>query len=150
LGGGTSSRLYRSLVVDQKLAAGAVAYYDPSRWDLGEFTIHVSPRPGVDLSRIDEAIEAELARLLAAPLPADEVDRAKKRLLAEAIYARDSMGAAARIFGIALTTGSTVEDVEAWPDRIAAVTAKDVETAARKVLVLHDSVTGELIAGPAS
>jgi zinc protease len=150
LGGGTSSRLYRSLVVDQKLAAGAGSYYDPSRWDLGEFSVHVSPRPGVDLARIDEAVDAEFARLLSDPIPEDEVERAKKRLLAEAVYARDSMASAARIFGTALTTGSTVEDVEAWPDRIAAVTANDVEAAARKVLVLRDSVTGKLIPGPAS
>ena len=88
--------------------------------------------------------------MLGEPIPDDEVERAKKRLLAEAVYARDSMASAARIFGTALTTGSTVEDVESWPDRIAAVTANDVEAAARKVLVLRDSVTGKLIPGPAS
>jgi zinc protease len=49
-----------------------------------------------------------------------------------------------RSFGIALTTGRTVEDVEAWPERIAAVTASDVNEAAAYVLRAGRSVTGRL------
>ncbi|MGB8274887.1 MAG: pitrilysin family protein [Alphaproteobacteria bacterium] len=150
LGGGTSSRLYRSLVVEQKLAAAAVASYDPTDYDLGEFAIQVSPRAGVELSRIETAVDAEIAKLVSEAAPADEVERAKKSMLADAVYARDSMPAAARIIGTALTTGSTVEDVESWPDRIGAVTVAQVQAAARDVLVLRNSVTGELLAEPAS
>ncbi|MCB1835900.1 MAG: insulinase family protein, partial [Geminicoccaceae bacterium] len=47
--------------------------------------------------------------------------------------------------GTALTTGQTVDDVEAWPERIEAVTAEEVETVARLVLDRRRSVTGKLL-----
>jgi zinc protease len=42
-------------------------------------------------------------------------------------------------------TGSTLEDVEAWPDRIGAVTAADVAAAAKAVFDPNYSVTGILL-----
>ena len=49
-----------------------------------------------------------------------------------------------RSFGIALATGRTVDDVEAWPARIAAVDAEEVNAAAAHVLRSERSVTGRL------
>ncbi len=69
-------------------------------------------------------------------------------MIAEATYARDSLGGAARIFGTAITTGQTVADIEAWPQRIAAVTVEQVNAAARRVFEPRNSVTGYLL--PAS
>jgi zinc protease len=149
-GGDTTSRLYRALVVEGKLAAAAGAYYDPGSLDLTQFSIQASPRPGVELGRVEAALDAEIARLLEEGVTADEVDRAKSRMRAAATYARDSMFAAARIFGVALTTGTTVADVESWLDRLARVTADDVDRAARAVLRADHSVTGELLPEPSS
>ena len=90
-------------------------------------------------------IDDEIARLLADGVTAAEVERIKRRMIAETTYARDSLYRAARAFGSALTSGLTVEDVEAWPDRIAAVTAEQVNAAARAVLRPETSVTGVLL-----
>jgi zinc protease len=60
-------------------------------------------------------------------------------------YARDSLHTGARVLGEALTTGQSVEDVEAWPARIAAVTAAQVNAAAKAVLDPKSSVTGILL-----
>jgi zinc protease len=62
----------------------------------------------------------------------------------EAVYARDSLSSAVRSFGVAVATGRTVEDVEAWPARIAAVNAEQVNRAAAHVLRPERSVTGRL------
>ena len=75
----------------------------------------------------------EVAKVLADGVTASELARTRQRLLAEAIYARDSLGGAARVFGSALTCGEAVGDVEAWPARIAAVTLEQVHAAARHV-----------------
>ena len=77
-----------------------------------------------------------------------EVARAKKRLITAAVYARDSLTGGARIFGRALASGRTVEDVESWPERIDAVTTAQVMAAARAVLVPESSVTGVLLPKP--
>ena len=48
-----------------------------------------------------------------------ELDRAKTRLIADAVYAQDNQATMARWYGAALTTGATVEQVAAWPKRVA-------------------------------
>ena len=73
--------------------------------------------------------------------------RVTTRLVRESVYARDSLSTPARIFGAALASGRTVDDVEAWPERIAAVTAAEVDAAARAVLRPETSVTGVLLPG---
>lgn len=144
-GTGGTSRLYRSLVVDQGLAAGAGAYYRGSSLDQTTFRIYASPRPGGDLDALEAAIDAEIATFLENGLTEPEVDRVKQRMIAEAVYARDSLTTAVRVFGSALTTGSTIEDVEAWPERIAAVTPDEVMAAARMVFDRTQAVTGRLV-----
>ncbi len=154
LGRGPTSRLYRSLVVDQGVATSARAYYGPGSLDLADITVALSPPPGGpardSLAKLVAAFSALLAELLENGVTADEVARAKKRMRAQVTYARDSLQGGARVLGHALGNGRSVEDVEAWPERIAAVTVDQVNRAARAVFVLNRSVTGLLLPQPAS
>ena len=150
IGGGATSRLYSSLVVEQALATNAGAGYAGDAFDWGAFYFFLSPRDGVELAELEAALQAEIESLLADGVTAEEVDRAKVRLRAAAVYARDSLGTAPRVIGTALTTGRTVADVEAWPERIEAVTVEDVNAAARAVLEGKYSVTSVLLPKPAS
>jgi zinc protease len=140
-GGGATSQLYRSLVIDRPLGVSAGAYYAPTALDLSTFRVYASPRPGVDLAAIEAAVDEEIARLLKEGVSEHEVERAKRRMRADAVYARDSLGGAARTIGAALTSGRTVQDVETWPERIGAVTVEQVNAAARAVLRPEASVT---------
>ena len=146
LGSGGTSRLYRRLVVDQGLATGAGCSYWASCLDRTTFRIYSSPRPGVELDALEAALDAEIAALLENGIAGDELARTKRRMLADAIYARDSLSGAAHVLGAALTAGQTVVDVEAWPARIDAVTADQVAAAAALVLDRRRSVTGRLLA----
>ncbi|WP_119679153.1 M16 family metallopeptidase [Indioceanicola profundi] len=143
--GGATARLYRNLVVEDKAAAGVSMFYSPSAYDLGTLGVSATPLPGGDVETVEKAVEAELAELLRDGVTAEEVETAKKRMVREAIFARDSLQGPAYIFGLGLTTGQTVEDVEAWPDRIAAVTVEQVNAAARAVLSQNGHVTGVLL-----
>ena len=145
LGGGGTSRLFRSVVVEQGLAAGAGCYYRGTGLDSATFRVYASPRPGADMADLEDAVGREVAKLLADGVTEAELARTRGRLLAEAVYARDSLSGAARVFGSALTCGEEVGDVEAWPARIAAVTAEQVHAAARHVLRAEQSVTALLL-----
>lgn len=144
LGGGETSRLNRSLVIDQKIAASAGADYDATALDLGSFMVYASPLPGHEIAELERGVEAELKRVRDDGVTDDEIARAKLRLQAATIYALDSLSTGARTIGAALSTGSTVEDVEEWPDRIGAVTAADIKAAARAVLKDETAVTSVL------
>ena len=74
--------------------------------------------------------------------------RAKKRMRAQAVYARDSMRTGARVLGAALASGLTIDDVEKWPERIGAVTVEQINAAARAVLQDSRAVTALLLQQP--
>ena len=144
-GASATSRLYESLVVEQKLATQAGTWYDGGSVDDGEFGFFANPRAGVSVERVEKALDAEIRKLLAKGVTKEEVDRAKRSLLDAAIFARDNMYTGASILGRALTTGRTVAEVEAWPNRIGSITVDAVNKAARYVLQSRRSVTAILL-----
>ncbi len=145
LGGGADSRLYHALVLDDGIALSASADYAPSAIGLSSFGIYATPKTGVAVAQLEAAIDAQLNRLLAQGVTADEVQRAEQRMQAAAIYAHDSLAGPANIVGAALAVGQSLDDVAAWPDRIGAVTAAEIEAAARAVLIERNSATGILL-----
>ena len=145
LGSGSNSRLYRTLAVDKPVAVMAAASYDSSALDMSKFSVYGSPRPGVTLQQFETETDAVIAEVIAKGVSADELERTKSRLIADAIYAQDNQATMARWYGAALMTGASVQDVQRWPDRIRAVTAEQVQDAARKWLDKRRSVTGFLI-----
>ncbi|MDA0786014.1 MAG: pitrilysin family protein [Proteobacteria bacterium] len=145
VGGGATGRIYRSIVVDQSLAASAGAWYSPGDLDLTTFGVWFSPRPDVPVDTVRDAMDSLIATLLKEGITADELERAQQRLIDSAIFARDSVGGPARVLGAALASGQTVADVEAWPDRIRAVTVEQVDAAAREVFNEIRSTTGVLL-----
>jgi zinc protease len=145
LGSGSNSRLYRTLVVDKGIALSAGAFYSSTALDYGKFGVYGSPKPGVSLHDLETAIDAVLADAIENGVTADELERSKTRLIADAVYAEDNQASLARWYGAALATGQTVEQVRSWRDRIRAVTADNVRHAARTWLDRRHSVTGYLV-----
>ena len=145
LGNGSNSRLYRALVVEKQVATMAGAWYDANELDMSKFGVQGSPRPGVTLPQLESETDAVIAQLIEKGVTSEELERTKTRLIADAVYAQDNQASMARWYGAALTTGSSVNDVRQWPDRIRAVTADQVRDAAREWLDKRRSVTGYLI-----
>ncbi len=147
LGGGATSRLYRTLVIEKAVAASAAAGYQGSAMDYGQFYLQATPRRGQSVAALEQALEEVLALLLKDGVTTEEVDRAKRQMIASAVYAQDNQQNMAQIFGEVLATGRKIEDIIAWPDRIQAVTPERVQAAAKAVLRPESSVTGILLPG---
>ncbi|MFT0859665.1 M16 family metallopeptidase [Ancylobacter sp. G4_0304] len=145
LGGGSTGRLYRSLVAEQGLAANAGAWYQSTALDDARFGVSASPRPDVPLEKLEAALDEVVASIAANGPDAGELERAKTRLVADAIYAQDNQATLARIYGAALATGTTVDDVQNWPEMVKTVTAEQVREAAKRYLVASRSVTSHLL-----
>ena len=150
LGGGSTSRLYRRLVVELGIASSAGAWYSGSGLDYGEFGLYASPKVGGDIEAVEKALLSEVRAALKAGFKAEDIERAKKLISAQAIYARDGIRAGPNAFGSAFTQGQTIDEVENWPERIAAVTPEQVMAAAKAVLKVENSVTGILLPKEAS
>ncbi|SKA31821.1 zinc protease [Enhydrobacter aerosaccus] len=143
-GSSETSRLWQALVADSKLALSASADYNALSLGLSTFGIDISPLHIDALPEIERVVTDQMKRVLDGDVTSNEIERAQNQLLAAAIYAQDSLGSGPRRYAAALTTGNGVADVEAWPHRIAAVTASDVVAAARHVWRGDSAVTSLL------
>jgi len=144
MGGGATSRLYRDMVIGSQLAVQASTFYSANDMGPSQFFLFAIPRGETTLGEVEARMDQLVAEIVENGVTPDELERTKRRLLSQAVYARDNVQGAARIFGGALTNGRTVEDVESWPDRVRAATVEDVNAAARYVFDLRRSVTGIL------
>lgn len=134
LSGGATTRFYKSLVVEKKIATNIDLNYDGGAVDDATLWITATPAPGVLPDTLEKQVDALLDDVVANGVTEDEVKKAAERLQDDAIYARDSVMGPAMVVGRSLVTGSTLEDIQAWPARIQAVTKDDVQKAAATYL----------------
>jgi zinc protease len=145
LGGGTTSYMTEKLQFEEQIAVFTGAFYRGMSLDDTTFDVVIVPRPGISLEDAEAAMDETLAGFIEDGVDPAALDRIKMQLRAQQIYERDDVGGIARRYGAALTSGLSVEDVQAWPDILQAVTAEDVIEAARAVLRPETSVTGYLM-----
>jgi zinc protease len=91
LASGKTSRLYRALVVDGRLAVD-VAAYQSSRELSGIFLIVATAAPGVTLDTLERAVRAEMARLCEEGPTADEMARVLAQAEAQFVYRLQTVG----------------------------------------------------------
>lgn len=144
LGGGTTSLMAEKLQFDTQRAVSTGAYYWGTALDDTTFSLVVVPAPGVTLQDAEEAMDEVIETFLETGVDPEQLERIKMQVRASQIYARDDVGQLANRYGRALTQGLTVEDVQAWPEILEAVTAEDIVAAAREVFDRDKSVTGWL------
>ena len=143
LGGtGATSVLGRALQFDRQIAVYANAGYSAVSLDPGTFELIVVPMPGVSLAQAEEALDAVLADFLREGVDPEQFARIRMQIRASEIYALDDVQGIARRYGAALTSGLSIEDVEAWPDVLQQVTPEEVVAAARRLFDANRSVTG--------
>ncbi len=134
LSGGPTTRLYDSIVVKQKKAVSVSFSYNSVALDYGSIVLGGIPANGITPQTLQKITETEIRNVIENGVTADEVREAVTRLQDQAVYARDSVSGPAMIVGYALTTGSSLDDVENWPHDIAQVTPDDVKRVAATYL----------------
>ena len=147
VGGGNQSRFYQTLAIDKKLAAYSGAWFDDDQLDYGTFGVYASPNPGVSVDAVEKEVDAILNDVATKGVTQEELDRSRNSTIASALYLLDSQDKLARLFGVALATGQTIDDVKNWDKNLATVTVDDVNKAARTILNRNASVTGVLLPG---
>ena len=145
LGGGTTSYLYRKLVVEKKIAVSAGSWYMSGALDDSIFSVHAVPASGIQLEDLEKEMDQLLTEAKDSAFSASAVEGAKTRLIAQTIYAQDNQTSMARMYGASMAIDLTIQDIENWPSRIEAVTRDEIIAAMERYLVLKRSVTGYLI-----
>lgn len=143
--GGPTSRLYKRLVVTDKVASNARGYYNSYSKDSSTAVFSAVPVDGVSLDKVETAMNEVIDDIRRNGITQPELDRAKKLFLAEYVYSADSQSELAYRYGFALTVGQSIADVEEWPSRVERVTIDDVRQVAAKWLDIRRSVTGRML-----
>ncbi|EBA17531.1 peptidase, M16 family protein [Roseobacter sp. SK209-2-6] len=145
LGGGTTSYLANALQFDQQVAVYTGVFYSGTSLDDTSFDFLVVPAQGVSLEEAEDALDASVAQFLEEGVDQEQLDRIKLQLRASEVYARDNAEGIANRYGRALSSGLSIEDVQAWPQILQSITGDEIIAAAQETLRPQSSVTGYLM-----
>ncbi len=136
---GRSSRLYTSLVRDQKIAVQAFGFPDlPGKKYPGLFTFVVAPAPGHENAEAEKSLLAEIERLKNAPVTAEELEGVKRRARAGLINGLgDNLQLANGLADWQALTGdwrNLFRDLE----HLDAVTPADIQRVAKEIFTVNN------------
>nr|EPB95619.1 peptidase M16 domain-containing protein [Pseudomonas plecoglossicida NB2011] len=141
LANGSSSRLYLRKVRDEALLLHVHADYQPLQ--RGDSLLTFELAANLEKATTQSAAEAvlqEIERLRSSAPSAEELTRAKNRLLAGLVFDRDDIAKQAQAIGWHAVTGVDPRLIDQQPQEIEQVTAEDVRAAAHEFLN-HERLT---------
>jgi zinc protease len=139
LGGGGSSRLYQSLVKEQKFFSSIDCYHFGSL-DAGLLTIEGKLVKGVDIHAAEAAIEAEISKMMQEGVSEKELQKVKNKT--ESIMAFEDMSVMSRASSLAFyELLGDAELMNSELSRYRAVTSDDILTECRRIFRPENSNT---------
>jgi zinc protease len=144
LSGGKSSRLYKSLVYEKRLAIDADTGYSGLSKDPFLFLVDATAAPGNDIPEVEKAVYEEMEKIKNEPPSEFELKKAKNQLEAAFIMGQDSIYSQAMLIGRYEMLGDwRLKD--RYLEGIRGVKAEDVSAAASRYLTGENRTVGILI-----
>ncbi len=141
VGSGRTSRLYKNLVKEKKIAVSASAGRSWNKYP-GLFTFSAIPAKGHTNQECEEAIYAEIEKLRTEPVSPEELAKAKTRTRAGLIRQLDSnSGLGAELTFYEVITGDW-RNLFKQLDKIEKVTAEDIQRAAKEYFTSKNRTVG--------
>ena len=140
---GKTSRLYQRLQEKDESVTMAGASYDEST-DATLFLIRAEIKPGHTLAEVEQSIFDEIEKLKSTPLPDDELNKARQLIEARFILGNEELSNQGILLGL-FETIDRYEYLSDYLDRIKAVTAEEIQMAAKKYLHEDNRTVGHLI-----
>ena len=140
LANGKASRLERSLVYDQQIAQDAVGF----TWDAeagGMMIMWATAKPGVPIERVEAALDAELQKIAASGVTAEELARAKTAAEASIANQLSEFASRADLINQVTTMFGDPKLVNQIIPRYQQITAQELQAIASKYLVPDNRVT---------
>lgn len=144
LSGGKSSRLYKSLVYEKKLALDAGSDYSGMYIDPFLFFFWAGAAPGRDIAEVENALYAEIENIKSSPPSEKEVQKAKNQVEASFIFEQDSLYMQAMNIGRFEMLGGW-RLMDKYLDGVRKVMPQDIQKAAKKYLSEDSRTVGILV-----
>ncbi|NJP12068.1 MAG: insulinase family protein [Leptolyngbyaceae cyanobacterium RU_5_1] len=146
LSDGRTSRLYKSLVEKQQIALTAQGYTGfPGNKFPNLMLFYALTAPGHSVDEVASALRVEIDRLKTEPVSREELERVKTQARAGLLRSLNSnMGMAQALLEYEVKTGSW-RNLFKEPDRIAAITATDIQRIAKTIFTSQNRTIGRLL-----
>lgn len=144
LSGGKSSRFYRDLVEEQRIALSATASYARTSIDNKTFSLAAQAQEGASAEEVEKALLAQIAAVRETAPGDEELDRAKAQIESSFIFSQDSTFYRALLLGTHELAGDWRKLDEYLP-AMRAVSAEDINRVARTWLREDNRTTGVLL-----
>lgn len=144
LAGGDSSRLVERLVRKTQCAAGVGGHYDLTGLHGGLMTLFAYAAPGCSLQKIQQEILAVIAQMKAEPVSASALARVKAQVIADQVFAKDSMMAQAELIGSYEVVGLPWLWSQQAVAQLQAVTAQEVQSVMKTYFVNKNLTVAEV------
>jgi predicted Zn-dependent peptidase len=146
---GRSGRLYKTLVLDKKLALNASSNFEGRKYG-GILSVAASPKPDADFAEVEKELLAAVERLRKEPVAENELQRARQQMTADLIRDLDTNNGIATHLGFAEIQDTWKDLFNQIPD-LNKVTLEDLQRVARtyytpegrNVLVIKRKGTGK-------
>ncbi len=133
LAGGTSSRLYRALVYEQRLAQEA-SFNSELHQDLGLLIFRLVLASGKTVAEAEKALDQQIADVLTKGVSEAELTKAKNRFLTGKLFELETANGKAGSLGEAAVLFGNIDRVNKDLARIQAVTTDEVKEVLNKYL----------------
>ena len=141
---GKSSRLYKSLVYEKKIALDVSADYDGFNKDPYLFFFSATASPGKDIKDVEDALYAEIEKIKKEPPSEREVQKAKNQIESSFIMEQDSIDTEAMKYGTFEMLGDW-RLIDRYLEGIRKVKPEDVVRVAKKYLNEDKRTVGILV-----
>ena len=134
LDGGSSTRLSRELVRGTQVAADAGASYSAFTRLPGMLVLDGTPAKGHGIADLEQALQAQVARLKDEPVGEAELERIRTQLIANKVFELDSVYAQAMQIGVLESVGLGWPLIDEYVERLSQITPAQIQAVARKYL----------------
>lgn len=136
LSGNASARLHQNLVRDTSIALSVGAGYgSSSRGQQSLFELSGTPATGKTVADLETALLAQIELIKTDGVTQKELNRVKAAEVAADVYKRDSMFYQAMLIGQLETMGYSWRLLDAYAEKLNAVTSEQVKAVANKYLI---------------
>ncbi|MGH9162821.1 MAG: M16 family metallopeptidase [Vicinamibacteraceae bacterium] len=146
LGRGRTSRLYKSLVRDQKVAVGAQAFGGfPGAKYSNLFTFYIVSAVGVPGEKVQGALRAEIEKIKTKEVTDEELERFKTRWRADLVRSLNSNSGLAGQLAAYQTLFGDWREMFRYVDRVEKVTKADIKRVASAVFKDTNRTVGQIV-----
>ncbi len=145
MAGGKAALLHQTLVNEKRVAMSVGAGYDPFTMGLDLWYAYGATGVGQPVEKFEQAFWQEMESMAHKPPAKRRLEAAKRRMIAAAVFAQDSLYLRAKHIGILETVGIGAEQKERWLELLRSVSAAQVQAAVQTWLKPNRATTGLLL-----